>query len=298
MTSRARLRFLVVLLGLGASGCYELHERGGDPTPIAPTDAGTGPVTPDATVRPPVMPTFGGAIFEEETCGLRSGRSRWVILPEGTPATCDAPRDTYLAIETPMLPESTSASFLVTDPEVSVRLCVAGACVEGVEGRFSTVVYRGEVGDIRYDFVFADGRALGGASDTTHWCAEICFAPPPVAARADPACGPDDGSEWRITISDGIDGCGALPPDRVTFWLPREAVVAGARIPLAFDGARGELCRGGACTDALEGFVRIDEFDPARFASGAYVFFASPGTDYEGGFQVFNFCFDDPPLCG
>lgn len=292
-----RLRFILLGLLCAAAGCFQQH--GGTDLPPA-SDAGV--PTADAarpTPGPVPLPIFDGGRLEE-TCGLREGRSRFVLVPTDPAAPfgplCDTAPSTYLEIETRRLPESVRTIRDVEDAGVRVTLCQDGECMDAVGGAVDMLVHRGEVGTVGFDIRFPDGRITVGEAEILNFCEEFCPAPMSVEAFAEPACGPDDSPGWRLTLQADA-ACDAPSSDHIILLIYQDVIPPSTFFELRSDRARAQVCSDGVCHEALEGVIRVDRLEPGAFGSGEYIFFASPGTDYSGRFHIVDWC-RSPVLCG
>jgi hypothetical protein len=292
-----------------ATGCYGAHAPGAEGGDV---DGGTGipddPPPPDRThptpppppddPLPPAPPAEGipdlvrGTLTDE--CGLRDGTTRFVLVPDGEPRfadLCEDEPDTYLEIETNLLPENGGELRMGGDRRLDATLCSPAGCVSATDGSFEIFVARGEVATVGYDVRFEDGTSLTGWAEISSFCGEWCARPMDHLGVATLGCRDDDGPSFTVTMGTEAPACGAPLVDGTSVTVFADPASLGwadyFRIP---EEATGKICTEGRCTEALEGIVRIDSITPGEWVSGEYVFFASPGTDFSGRFYVSEWC--------
>jgi len=237
-----------------------------------------------------------------ETCGLRSGMTRFVLVPDtdaGFAPLCELEHETYLSIETRLLPENSGVLRIGETPETRAELCTSLGCVPAVSGTFEVFIARGEVATVGYDVRFEDGTAMEGWAEVIDFCGEWCERPAYEVGHAFPSCAPHDGPAVTLVLHDEEPpACGAPLVDGTSISILVNPETIGwsdyFRIP---EQATAFTCREGRCTEALEGVVRINTFEWGRYIDGEYVFFASPGTDYTARFSVSDYC-ESLAFCG
>ncbi len=301
------------------AACYGAHDPLGDgsdgadaggglvpaPPPDDPDVAMPPPPPPDDPL-PPAPPADGipdlvrGTLTD--TCDLRSGTTQIVLLPDGElhfEDLCDDTPDTYLEIDTRLLPENGGELRMRAEPDVRATLCSPAGCVDATDGSFEIFVARGEVATVGYDVRFEDGTGLTGRAEITSFCGEWCTRPTSYLGTAFESCPEDDGPRTlTVTMGTEAPACGVPLVEGTTITIFADPSTIGwadyFRIP---EEASARVCTDGRCAEGLEGVVRIDDLRPGEYVAGEYVFFASPGTDYSGRFFSRDWC-ESFDICG